>query len=77
MGPCPWASCSLDTFLGTMVALARTEMWSQPPYKQKVMSLRTQVFFLPKTLPPTRKSSLVHHSATKPSQMASVLTPMP
>lgn len=43
-----------------MVALARTEMWSQPPYKQKAMSLRTQVFFLPKTLPLARKSSLVH-----------------
>lgn len=31
-------------FLGTLVALARTEMWSQPPYNQKAMSLRAYIF---------------------------------
>lgn len=59
-------------FLGTLVALARTEMWSQPPYNQKAMSLRAYIFY----------QRLFHKppcidSAIEQSQVATALTPMP
>lgn len=31
----PWASCSWDTLRMALVALARTDTWSQPPWEEK------------------------------------------
>lgn len=59
--------------LGTLVALARTEMWSQPPYNQKAMSLRAYMFY-------QRLFHKAPHpidSAMEQSQVATALTPMP
>lgn len=58
--------------LGTLVALARTEMWSQPPYNQKAMSLRAYMFYQRLFHKPPRIDSVMEQS-----QVATALTPMP